>query len=291
LNFFISGSRPPTSASSSSISSSYKNQIPSTSRHLQIDVEEYFQLLKDKIRINYHEIKTKFRNADPDGKGSVTKEALAHILAAIFGQSKPLSHSSFLKLLERMELKNQHHIKFDELTQALQVNKTESVSEWCDPIRGGSSASSHRAGMSLHKGGHVFNMLKEKAKLRTSEIVGLVGDGSKKIFKPELLNLINGMSIQIETEDFEKLWKKFDSENYGFVKGNAFLKRLGVANESENNSKDLISFEDDQSIDDSASECNNIPYASIKGKLKKSLFVVSYIKYLLEADCVDFCAY
>ncbi len=241
--------------------------MPSTSRQPQVDIEEYYQLLKDKIRVNYHEIKTKFRNADTEGKGGVTKEALAHILAAVFGQSKPLSHYSFLKLLEKMDLKNQQHIRFDHFTQALQVNKTESVSEWCDPIRGASSASSHKVDRSFRKNGYVMNILKENAKLRTKEIVDLVGDGSKKIFKPELLNYINGMSIKIETEEFEKLWKKFDSENYGFVKGNAFLKRLGVSSESENNTKELMSFEDDQSIDESESDFNNIPYANINGKL------------------------
>ena len=101
-------SRPPTSASTaSSAASSFRNQMPGQ----QIDVDEYYQLLKDKVRINYHEIRTKFRNADPDGKGGVTKEALAHILAAVFGQSKPLSHNTFLKLMERMDLKSRQYIR------------------------------------------------------------------------------------------------------------------------------------------------------------------------------------
>jgi hypothetical protein len=30
----------------------------------------------------------------------------------------------------------------------------------------------------------------------------------KKIFKPELLHALNSMSIKMEPEEFEKLWKK-----------------------------------------------------------------------------------
>jgi hypothetical protein len=36
----------------------------------------------------------------------------------------------------------------------------------------------------------------------------IVGGSQNKIFKPELLNAINGMAIKMEFEEFEKLWKK-----------------------------------------------------------------------------------
>lgn len=76
-----------------------------------VDIEEYYQLIKDKAKSNFHEIKTKFRNADPDGKGGVSKEAFAHILASILGPSKPLSHQHFLRLVEKMGLKKMQLIR------------------------------------------------------------------------------------------------------------------------------------------------------------------------------------
>ena len=106
------GSRPPTSSSVGSMGSKGQHNNGSVPSTPKIDIEEYFNILKEKIRTNSHEIKTKFRNADPDGKGGVTKEALAHILAAVFGPSKPLSHQHFVKLLERMDLKSRHIIKY-----------------------------------------------------------------------------------------------------------------------------------------------------------------------------------
>ena len=62
---------------------------------------------------------------------------------------------------------------------------------------------------------------------------------------------------------------RFDTENYGFVKGEQFMKRLGVVNESSNeNGHNDDPFNDDISIDDSASEFrNNIPYANLNGNL------------------------
>ena len=37
----------------------------------------------------------------------------------------------------------------------------------------------------------------------------LNGGVSSKVFKPELFNLINGMAIKMEPEEFDKLWKKY----------------------------------------------------------------------------------
>ena len=140
-----------------------KDNAPQQSK---VDIEEYYSLLRDKVRINYHEIKTKFRNADPDGKGGVTKEALAHILAAVFGQAmKPLGQLQYHKLLERMDIKNRHFIRFDEFASALQVNKTDSVAEFVDPFRGGSSASSYKVSSS-RRAAQIFAMLKERAQMK-----------------------------------------------------------------------------------------------------------------------------
>jgi hypothetical protein len=68
-------------------------------------------LLKEKVKSNFHETKMKFRHADPEGKGGVSKEALAHIIASILGPSKPLSPQHYLKLMEKLGLKNRSFIK------------------------------------------------------------------------------------------------------------------------------------------------------------------------------------
>lgn len=36
----------------------------------------------------------------------------------------------------------------------------------------------------------------------------LIGGVVTKIFKPELLNVINAMAIKMDPEEFDKLWRK-----------------------------------------------------------------------------------
>ena len=51
-----------------------------------------------------------------------------------------------------------------------------------------------------------------KLKKRTPDMVNFLpainGGQPTKVFKPELLNLINGMAIKMEPEEFDKLWRK-----------------------------------------------------------------------------------
>lgn len=113
----LSGSRPGSCASSegggglNGFSAANNKNGSISSVQAKIDIEEYYSALREKLRSNNHEIKTKFRNADPDGKGGVTKEALAHIIASLLGPSKPLSHQHYIKLLEKLGLKNRIIIK------------------------------------------------------------------------------------------------------------------------------------------------------------------------------------
>lgn len=89
--------------------------VPATPIFQKAEIEEIYQLLKERVRTSYHEIKTKFKNADHDGKGMVSKDAFAHIIAAILGPSKPLSHQQFQKLLERLDLKNKPIVKYNNI--------------------------------------------------------------------------------------------------------------------------------------------------------------------------------
>ena len=51
-----------------------------------------------------------------------------------------------------------------------------------------------------------------KINLRTPDMVNFLpainGGQPSKVFKPELLNLINGMAIKMDPEEFDKLWRK-----------------------------------------------------------------------------------
>lgn len=75
-------------------------------------LDEYLTALRDKIRYNSFEIRTKFRNVDADhGSKGISREALAHIVASLLGPTKPLSHQNYLKLLDRLGLREKPVIR------------------------------------------------------------------------------------------------------------------------------------------------------------------------------------
>lgn len=103
---------------------------------------------------------------------------------------------------------------------------------------------------------------------RSPEMVKLIpqlnGGSAGRVFKFELLNCINGMGIRMETDEFEKLWKKIDPEAFGFVKSETMLKKLGI---------DLDSLKEESLIDlnglfrEEGSHSLDVPIARITGKL------------------------
>jgi Ca2+-binding EF-hand superfamily protein len=85
----------------------------------------------------------------------------------------------------------------------------------------------------------------------------LIGGEPNKIFKMEFLGLLNKMNIKMDEDDFEKLWKKFDQDNSGYVKSQHFLKKLGVHQSNDNN---------DEYVDSARqSKASSIPFAQFTG--------------------------
>jgi hypothetical protein len=87
----------------------------------------------------------------------------------------------------------------------------------------------------------------------------LIGGEPNKIFKVELLGLLNKMNIKMTEEDFDKLWKKFDQDNSGFVKSQFFLKKLGVSHVNDDS--------DDHMDSARQSTSSSVPYAQMTGLL------------------------
>jgi hypothetical protein len=78
----------------------------------KINIVDYINYLKEKVKHNYHEINTKFTNADLDSKGGVSKEAFAHIIAAVLGPTRPFNNKLLPILLDKIGLKNKQIIRY-----------------------------------------------------------------------------------------------------------------------------------------------------------------------------------
>ncbi|CAF4013780.1 unnamed protein product, partial [Rotaria sp. Silwood1] len=87
-------------------------------------------MLREKVRSQLHDVRTKFRHAaqnDPNGK--ISRQALQHLIATIFGTQKQIGPNQIEKLLERFNLKNLNKISFDEFLQSL-YNGEEDLPDW-----------------------------------------------------------------------------------------------------------------------------------------------------------------
>jgi hypothetical protein len=121
------------------------------------------------------------------------------------------------------------------------------------------------------KATQVFVILKEKAHLKTNDMISLIPELNPqstttsppiKIFKIGLLDALNRMSIKMETEEFDKLWKKLDYDNMGVVNSDLFLQRLGIQiNKQSNDENDNNLIVDSES---SFKKSSSIPNANLK---------------------------
>ena len=111
LRLPIFGRKRSSSSSSSSINDNDK--ATRSSRRSKLEVDELEQLLREKIRSQMNDVKTKFRHAaqnDPNGK--INRIALQHFIATIFGKQKQVSPQQIDQLLIRFNLKHSNQIRF-----------------------------------------------------------------------------------------------------------------------------------------------------------------------------------
>jgi hypothetical protein len=79
----------------------------------RIVIDELETILREKVRSQIHDVRTKFRHAaDLDTNGKISREALHHLIASIFGTQKQIGPNQIDKLLERLNLKNLNKIRF-----------------------------------------------------------------------------------------------------------------------------------------------------------------------------------
>jgi Ca2+-binding EF-hand superfamily protein len=81
-------------------------------------LDELETILREKVRSQMHDVRTKFRHA-ADSNGQISREALHHLIASIFGTQKQIRPNQIDKLLERINLKHFNKISFDQFINSL----------------------------------------------------------------------------------------------------------------------------------------------------------------------------
>ncbi|UJR11717.1 hypothetical protein I4U23_015898 [Adineta vaga] len=217
----VFGRRPE--STTSSIASSKKGE---TSR---LAIDELEAALREKIRVQLHDVRAKFRHAaqnDPSGK--IDRPALQHLIATIYGTQKQVSPHQIDKLLERLQLKQSTKISFDEFVQALS-NGDEDLPNWISR-----QMSSRQEKSSKKTAAQMFLILKEKVRTKDKDLMNLcpaLGGGTPtRIFKVHFHDALEDMGYRMKDSEFDKLWDKFDTEEFKALNSDKFLKLL--SNES-----------------------------------------------------------
>ncbi|CAF5129821.1 unnamed protein product [Rotaria sp. Silwood1] len=217
------------SSSSSSSSSSPPYGIENgqiTPRTSRIIIDELETTLREKVRSQIHDVRAKFRHvSDIDSNGKISRQALRHIIASIFGSQRQIGPNQIDKLLERLHLKHLNKISLDEFLNSL-FNVEEELPSWLSH----QSSITPQEFLTKRTAAQMFIILKDKIRTKHKDLVSLCpsidGGPSSRIFKAQFHNTLIDMGYRMKDKEFDKLWDKFDTDGFHAIDSEKFLKRL-----------------------------------------------------------------
>ncbi|XP_055487999.1 EF-hand calcium-binding domain-containing protein 6 [Leucoraja erinacea] len=203
------------------------SRISSTSRpgtQLRIEIDELEHLLREKvISSGYFAVKQLFKSNDPEGREQLNREVLLMVLSKFLGRF--ITPRQFHQLLLRFKLNERAIVKSDEFYAAAREPIPAGGSSWIDPL----SRPSDRAPVTAS---HVHSQLKEKVKQRILELPEILpqknSEGPIRIIAPEFRNVLKQLGFHMEDEEFEKLWRRYDTDGLGVIKGDVLMRKLGA---------------------------------------------------------------
>ncbi|CAF1077134.1 unnamed protein product [Rotaria sordida] len=209
-------------SSSSSYGLESGKASPRTSR---IIIDELERMLREKVHSQIHDVRTKFRHVtDLDSNGKISRQALQHIIASIFGSQRQIGPNQIDKLLERLHLKHLNKISFDEFINSLFTGEEE-LPAWLSR-----QSSTPEEFITKRTAAQMFIILKDKVRTKHKDLVRLCpsldGGPPSRIFKAQFHNTLIDMGYRIKDKEFDKLWDKFDTDGFHAINSDKFLKRL-----------------------------------------------------------------
>ncbi|XP_041444988.1 EF-hand calcium-binding domain-containing protein 6 isoform X2 [Xenopus laevis] len=196
---------------------------------LRIEVDELEHIFREKMRSGgYFSLRQLFKNNDPEGKGQVNRDVLLMMLTKFLGRF--ISAKQYQQFLLRLNLHEKTIIKFEELYAALRDPVPSGRPTWLDPINRRAEEKPLMTASQVHA------MLKDKTKQRSLDLAELISEksqgGAVRILPPEFRLMLEQLGFYLEDEEFEKLWKRYDVDGTGVLKGDCILKKL--SNEMSN---------------------------------------------------------
>ncbi|XP_068124872.1 EF-hand calcium-binding domain-containing protein 6-like [Hyperolius riggenbachi] len=215
-----------------STASSRSSLVSRPGTQLRLEVDELEHVLREKLRSGgYFTLRQLFKNNDPEGKGQVNRDVLLMMLTKFLGRL--ISSRQFQQLLLRLQLHEKTIIKCEELYSAIRDPVPSGRPTWLDPVNRKTDDKRSMTASQVHtqlKSKHVFTEL-------SVLLLGKMAAGSARILPPEFRDLLTQLGFFMEDSEFNKLFKRYDTDGTGVIKGDVLLKRLGneIRNQSSSN--------------------------------------------------------
>ncbi|XP_076459815.1 EF-hand calcium-binding domain-containing protein 6-like isoform X2 [Babylonia areolata] len=204
---------PPSRASS---------RMSRASTQSRLEIDELEALLRDKVKNNYYEVRKRFKDNDPEGRGNVARDAFLRILVTVSGRQ--ISQSQSQKLLERLGFKERTIIPFTDFFAHFREVPDKEYPQWMDPV-----SRPDKVAMSA---GQVHANLRAKARQRFLDLAEMIPQmnpgGSGRVMRSEFKQMLQKMNFNMDDTEFEKLWCSYDRANEGVIDGRRFLNALGI---------------------------------------------------------------
>uniref|UniRef100_UPI00398F3BE9 EF-hand calcium-binding domain-containing protein 6 n=1 Tax=Pristiophorus japonicus TaxID=55135 RepID=UPI00398F3BE9 len=205
---------------------SQSSRISTTSRpgtQLRIEIDELEHQLREKIISNgYFAVKQLFKANDPEGRGQLNRDVLHMVLTKFLGRF--ITPRQFQQLLLRFKLNERAIIKCEEFYAAARDPISSEAASWLDPVN-------RHSDKVLATASRVHSQLKEKVRQRILDLTEVLPqkntEGPVRMLVPEFRDMLKQLGYHLEDEEFEKLWRRYDTDGLGVIKGEVLMRKLG----------------------------------------------------------------
>ncbi|KAK3772027.1 hypothetical protein RRG08_008265 [Elysia crispata] len=190
----------------------------------RLEIDELEAVLKEKLKTSYYDVRKKFKDNDPEGRGNVSREAFTRILVTVLGRS--INAATCQRLMNRLGFAERQVIPFTEFFSYFREAAESTYPQWMDPVH---RANQDRVVMNVNQ---VHANLRERAKQRFLDLADMIPQmnpgGTGRIMKSEFKQMLNRMQFYMDDTEFDKLWSRYDPANEGIINGKRLLNALGI---------------------------------------------------------------
>ncbi|KAM4675746.1 EF-hand calcium-binding domain-containing protein 6 [Discoglossus pictus] len=187
--------------------------------------EECLSQFVDKLREGYGDTYSAFYKIDSNRDGLVTMHDFRRLLESFMFSIKP---DEFERLLSLLGLNLSSTLNYMEFLQLLQRQERNDSPPWLNSFYR-PSLGVECADLACEQA-HYYLVTKVQTRWHdlAKTFCEIDSDGNGIIQKKDLRNVLFRFSLPITSNEFEKLWKRYDPDGKGFLTHQEFLQKLGV---------------------------------------------------------------